>query len=349
MNTTKKLKLGIMASALLVLTSCDPFEPEPDPTINYSNGVWMVNEGGFGQNNGSISVYYNGARYSDPFFEANGTTAGDILQRVIRSGSLFVAVNNGGNKVSVGNSSTMKVQYEITGLDYPRDVVVNGDFLYIAQGAMNGKVGKYQLSNGAWISDVVVGNGPERLLVVNNQLWVANSGGWLTDNTISVIDLTTFQLTATLYTGDRPSDLVYESQSGRVFALGSGETLYDGNWNVIGHTMATLSGFESDLSSFGQIQVGVDGDHPRFMDVLNGEILVVNGGLDAYTNTSDLICNDCISGSFYSVDADETGNVWLTSVPDYVSNSNVYQYNWSNRTLKKSYQGGIATHSVIVP
>ena len=345
----KKMKLGIMTAALFVLTSCDPFEPAPNPYVIYNNGVWMINEGGFGQNNGSITVYSGGVRYADPFLEVNGAPAGDILQRVVKEGNVYITVNNGGNKVVVGDASSLKVKYEIVALDYPRDVAVSGDFLYIAQGAMGGKVGKYNLSNGAWVSDVAVGNGPERLLEVNNQLWVANSGGWLTDNTISVIDLTTFQVTATLYTGDRPSDLVYEAQSGRVFALGSGETLYDGNWNVIGHTMATLSGFESDLSSFGQIQVGVDGDHPRFMDVLNGEILVVNGGLDAYTNTSDLICEDCITGSFYSVDADEAGNVWLTSVPDYVSNSNVYQFNWSNRSLKKSYQGGIATQSVIVP
>jgi hypothetical protein len=128
-----------------------------------------------------------------------------------------------------------------------------------------------------------------------------------------------------------------------------GETLYDANWNISGHTIATLTGFESDLSSFGQIQVGVEGDHPKYMDVINGEILIVNGGVDAYTNTSELICDDCINGNYYSIDADAAGNIWLTSVPDYVSNSTVSKYNWNSRTLKGNYQGGIATHSVIVP
>lgn len=349
MKSFKNLAAYVLGSMALLLVSCDPFEPEPEPALDYSTGVWMINEGGFGQNNGSITIYQSGTRHSDPFFDANGISAGDVLQRVIRFGNQFALVNNGGNKVAVGSAKSMRTQYEIINLDYPRDVVVSGDYLYIAQGAMAGKVSKYQLSNGAWVADVTVGNGPERMLITNNQLWVANSGGWLTDNTVSVIDLNTFQLQSTLYTGDRPSDMVYEANSGRVFVLGSGEIIYDANWNVTGHTAATLSGFESDLSSFGQIQVGVDGDHPKFMDVSNGELLIVNGGLDAYTNTSDLICDDCIAGSFYSVDADDNGDVWLTSVPDYVSNATVSQYNWNNRSFKKNYIGGIATHSVLVP
>ncbi len=349
MNRKQFRNVFAIGACALSFASCDPFEPEPEPIVNYNNGVWMINEGGFGQNNGSITVYSNGVRYADPFLEVNGAPAGDILQRVIREGNVYVAVNNGGNKVVVGDASTLKVKYEIAALDYPRDVAVSGEFLYVAQGAMAGKIGKYNLSNGAWVADVAVGNGPERLLIVNNQLWVANSGGWLTDNTISVIDLNTFQVQSTLYTGDRPTDIVWEEQSGRVFVLGMGETLYDANWNISGHTIATLTGFESDLSSFGQIQVGVEGDHPKYMDVINGEILIVNGGVDAYTNTSELICDDCINGNYYSIDADTDGNIWLTSVPDYVSNSSVFKYNWSTRTLKGNYQGGIATHSVIVP
>lgn len=348
----KQLRRALAIGAMAIsFTSCDPFEPEPEPenNVSFSQGVWMINEGSFGQNNGSATIYVGGKRYADPFFDTNGAPLGDILQRVIKEGNLFVAVNNGGNKVVVGNSADLKVQYEITSLDYPRDVAINGDFLYVAQGAMGGKVGKYNLSNGAWVADITVGNGPERLLVLNDKLWVANSGGWLTDNTISVIDLNSFQLEATLYTGDRPTDLVFEPQSGRVFALAMGETLYDANWNVSGHTIATLTGFESDLSTFGQIQVGVEGDHPKYMDAINGEILIVNGDVDAYSNNSDLICDDCISGTYYSIDADADGNVWLTSVPDFVSNSTVFKYNWSNRILSGTYQAGIGAHSVLVP
>ncbi len=333
---------------MLLLTSCDPFEPNNTTSNDYSTGVWIMNEGNFGQSNGGVTIQQSGTRYADPFYSVNGVHMGDVLQRVVRQDGKFYAVCNGSNKIVVGNSGDLKVLFEISSLDYPRDLVVHSGYIYVAEGASSGKVGKFDASSGQWIADLAVGNGPERLMVANNQLWVANSGGWVTDNSVSVIDLATFSILGTVTVGDRPSDLAYDAVSGEMEVLGMGETLYDINWNVTGHTSATLTSVRSDLTIAGQTVVGVAGDHPRFMDVLNGQILVVNGGVDAYSNTLSLLCDNCIAGNFYSIDAVNDGRVFVTSQPDFTTNSAVFEYNWNNLQLNRTLEGGIGSHSVSV-
>jgi YVTN family beta-propeller protein len=345
-----KINAVLMVTLLmLVLTSCDPFSNDnPSISNDYSSGIWIMNEGNFGQSNGGVTIQQSGTRYADPFYTVNGTHMGDVLQRVIRQDGKYYAVCNGSNKIVVGNTTDLKVIFEITGLDYPRDIVVNNGFIYVAEGATTGKVGKYNASTGAWIGDIAVGNGPERLMVANNQLWVANSGGWVTDNSVTVIDLSTYTVLGNVTVGDRPSDLAFDPISGEMEVLGMGETLYDSNWNVTGHTAATLTSVRADLSIAGQTVVGQVGDHPRFMDVLDGQILVVNGGVDAYSNTLTLLCDNCIDGNLYSIDAVSDGRVFVTKQPDFTSNSVVYEYNWNNLQLNRTMEGGIGSHSVSV-
>jgi hypothetical protein len=53
-----------------------------------------------------------------------------------------------------------------------------------------------------------------------------------------------------------------------------------------------------------------------------------------------------LSGAFHSLDVNpETGDLWLTSIPDFVTQSTVYRYS-SGGALISSWQTGIGANGV---
>lgn len=337
---------------IVTLMSCDKckeIEP-PLPVLDYSSGIWMINEGAFNSNNASIDVRAsNGEILRDVFQSVNGFPLGDVLQRVVVENGLAYAVLNNSNKVVVFDAKTFGWVRDIDGLDYPRDVAIVNGKIFIAQGAMQGKVSQYS-STGQWISDVEVGNGPERLLYAHNRLWVLNSGGWLTDNRVQTIDVTSMTVDNTWTVGDRPVDIEYEPTEGAIFVLASGETLYDANWNVTGHTDAMLSKF-TGLNAPLTIPVSAVGDHPRSMALtaVDHNILLVNQHVSAFQSNLNPLCNECIPGSFYSIDADDDGNVFVTSMPDFTTASSVSQFDASDYSFVREFEGGVGTSAVFRP
>ena len=79
----KKSMLLLAALSAFIITSCEKEEEKTsNPLPANLHGVFVVNEGAFGQGNASISfassdsAYYN----NDIYTEANGIPAGDLLQ-----------------------------------------------------------------------------------------------------------------------------------------------------------------------------------------------------------------------------------------------------------------------------
>jgi hypothetical protein len=349
-----KMKKQSFIFFIMVITmmSCDKCK-ETEPPLegkDYSTGIWFINEGAFNGNNASIDVRMtNGEIIRDVFQAVNGFPLGDVLQRVVVQDGIGYAVMNNSNKVVVFNAKTFALIREIDGLDYPRDLVVVNGKIFIAQGAMQGKVAQYT-STGQWINEVEVGNGPERLLYAQNRIWVLNSGGWLTDNRVQTIDPSTMTVDHTWTIGDRPIDVEYEPTEGAVFVLSGGEIQYDANWNIIGHTSASLSkfvGFNMPIS----VNVGEVGEHPRSFAInsQNNTLLLANTHLDVFESNLGLVCADCILGDFYSVDADDNGQAYLSLIPDFTNASEIEQYRLSDYSFVREFEGGIGTNQVVLP
>jgi hypothetical protein len=342
----------LMVFLIIGLMSCDKCkEPvEPDSSIDYSVGKWMVNEGAFNGNNASIDVRMpNGSIERDVFQLVNGFPLGDVLQRVVISNGVGYAVLNNSNKLVIFNASTFKFIREITGLDYPRDVAIVDGKIYIAEGALQGKVSCYN-ANGQFLNEVAVGNGPERLLFAESRLWVLNSGGWLTDNRVQTIDLSNMSIDHTWTVGDRPVDIEYDALESTLFVLSSGEIQYDANWNITGHTDATLSKFNG-LSDPLTVVVGINGDHPRSIGISASEnrLLLVNQQVAAYGYDLNTLCTQCIIGPFYTIDLDESGYAYLTSVPDFSTSSSVSQYRSSDFSFLKEWSASIGCSAILTP
>ena len=183
------------------------------PTRGDIVGMYVLNEGNMGSNKASIdfldldenkpTVHYHRNIYS----ERNPNVVkelGDVGNDIKIYGSKLWIVVNVSNKVEVATADSCK---RITQINIPncRYLAFKDGFAYVSsyvgpvkldKDAPLGMVYKVDTVDFKKKDSVVVGYQPEELCIVENKLYVANSGGYRApnyDNTLSEIDLTTFK------------------------------------------------------------------------------------------------------------------------------------------------------------
>lgn len=350
MNYRLAMKCGVWALALaaLTLTSCKKDEEEEE-VKSYSKGVFFVNEGSFGNNNASIDWRNGSKKVTDVFFEENGTGLGDVLQDVVFANGYGFAVMYNSQKVVQFTQSDFKFVREIEGFSYPRHMIVASDgFAYLTNGSLEGTVEKIDINTGQVVGSVAVGNGPEMLTESQGKLFVCNSGGWGSDNSVTIIDLSTFQEVTTLFVGDRPTDIVVDAMND-VWILCAGQVFYDANWNITGHTEARLAVLDpTSLSTLQNIVIGVEGDHPTQLEIspTGNTVYFANNGVFALAINSDTP-EEIIPESGYGLSVrPSNGEIWVAGPSNFVSNSTVYSYSPNGQALG-TYTGGIGTREVL--
>ncbi len=172
-------------------------------------GFFLLNEGNLGSNKASLDYFnYTTGSYSKNIYaERNPNVAselGDVGNDIKIWGSRLYIVVNGSNLVEV--MSVDDAQH-IGAVSIPncRYVAFSGAYAYVSSyagevelndpNARRGYVAKIDTATLDIVSTCDVGYQPEELVVVDDRLYVANSGGYMApdyDNTISVIDLDSF-------------------------------------------------------------------------------------------------------------------------------------------------------------
>lgn len=217
----QKISITLSAICFLALASC---EKEKNNVANVApdnlNGVFVVNEGAFGAGNASISFFSSDSAYSttDVFQVVNGFPIGDLLQSMnIYNGKAYLCVNNS-QKVEVVSMSDFSKTASIYGISSPRYFTAKANnFGYISDWGSN-QVYKINLSSNTIVDSVTCGNGPEEMLIHNNQLYVCNSGGFTDDSTVSIVDLNSFTINSTMATGVNPASIRLD-QNNKIWIL----------------------------------------------------------------------------------------------------------------------------------
>jgi YVTN family beta-propeller protein len=336
----------------MVLFSCKKDEEEITPEVPVTLGFYVLNEGAFQQNNASISyLATNEQIQSDPYFDANGVPLGDVLQSYVSTGNLGYAVLNNSNKIEVFNKSNWENVATIEGINYPR-YIVNGPNgkLYVSAGSFAGSVHVINPISNTVEATIAVGNGPERMLVHNGKLYVCNSGGWLEDNTVSVIDLATNSVVSTITVGDRPMDIDIDADN-VVWVLCSGKTVWNVEFTeIIEETAAQLVKIDAtnnDVLASGD--VGVIGDHPKHMEIGNNSntLYYLNNKIYSFnTAGGELPGTVLIDQNFNSLDLRDGEDLWLTSIPNFTTSSTLFCYSLSGSLLNQ-WTAGIGTNGVV--
>ncbi len=214
----KKNYLLVLA-ALMLLASCQEDESTPpaedenvpvEGTESKIVGMYLLNEGNWGSNKCTLDYldYESGRYIRNLYGERNPTVVmgiGDVGSDIQVYGSKLYVVVNCSNKMEVLDAAT---GIRITQVDIPncRYVRFYEGYAYVSSYIGSGEHENTNEALGAVykvdtlslkvVDECAVGYQPEELEVVGNRLYVANSGGYLYptyDNTVSVVDLTTFE------------------------------------------------------------------------------------------------------------------------------------------------------------
>lgn len=332
-NVLKNVSLILIG--FFSLTACNN-EDNPQPSGAYSNATFVVCEGNYQTNDGAIDAIVDGKVESDIFYAMNNRQFGDIVQSMtIIDDKAYIVVNNSG-KIEVVDATTFKSEGFCGGFSYPQTVANRNDNeIFVSNGNGYGNDFVYvvdKLSLQKTDSVATGGKGPNSMIVANGKLFVANCGGYLTDNTISVINAESLMVEKMIKVGDMPSDMELDDE-GNIIVVCKGASQYNEDWTqIISNTNSqiikintttfettTIKDFDHQLASYGTNLIAY-----------NGNVYYIDNAVYSVSNNSKLI-----DGDFYSVSVNQkNGEIWTTSTP-YTGSHFVSQYDKDGKFIQK--------------
>ncbi len=347
MKFSKLVLVALVSSVFFV--SCTNDDDDKDvPLGNYDNGALILNEGGFGKGNSSVSYLSDDfvTQQNNIFSLVNPTiTLGDTGQSIGFNGDLAFIVLNGSNKIEIVNRYTMKYVATIsTGLSNPRFIAFSNGKGFVTNWGDGGSpsddyVAVVNLSNYS-SSKIPVAEGPEKIIADNNKLYVAHKGGFGFGSTISVIDATTNVVSTTIKVGDVPNSL--EMSNGSLYVICGGKPGYSKAETAGSLIKVNVS--NNSVSSTLNFSVK---SHPSNLDIVNSDVFytvdseIFKSTLSATALPTTPLFTTTPQGVYgvYSF-AVQNNKIYVGDAGDYSSNGKIYIYSITG-TLEKNYTVGI--------
>lgn len=194
------------------MVSCDN-DPEIDPETETKGGYYVLNEGLWKGNNGSIGIYDLDTKTykSDAFKSKNGRALGDTSQDIlVYGGKIYITVYGSGvievTDLALNSIKQIKAEEGAEPLQ-PRYLTAHNGKVYVS--LYDGYVAAIDTTALAIEKKTKVGDNPEQLVVSNNKLYVPNSGGMNEypspyGNSVSVLSLPALVETKTIEVGYNP-------------------------------------------------------------------------------------------------------------------------------------------------
>ncbi|GAB4313054.1 MAG: hypothetical protein Kow00127_03900 [Bacteroidales bacterium] len=357
-GTLSKRILAIFVAASLIFWSCTKDTPDDPPVlqVDYTTGVFVVNEGPFNSGTGTITWFeQNGSgRIENLFQQANNLTPlGNIVQSMnIIQGKAIIAVNNA-NLVHVVDPKSFKLLGTVENIPLPRYSADGGNgLIYIT--SWDNKVFALDPDTYKVMNEIPVGSGPDQIALIGQELWVLNAGGFGVDSTVSVINVGEESVSETLMVYPKPSGIAKDA-SGRVWILcsGNGWNGFPGPDDTEGHLLCLDPGTKEVLFDF---PFPTTSDHPEKLAVnAEGTILfyLYPGGVmkqDVSHTALDLEPIVEKGGFIYGLGADPRNNyLYLSDAGDFASNGWVFRYQLPEGALVDSIEAGIGPNGFCFP
>ncbi|UII21728.1 YncE family protein [Fulvivirga ligni] len=337
--------LAILIGALL-MTSCSDDDPEPEVVHNFpigENGFFIVNEGGWGNGDASLSYYNRDSSevYNDIFQTYAGRPLGDQAQSMSLIDSLgFIVVQNS-VKIEVIHAYKFTSVTTIDGddgLESPRYVLgVNENKAYITDWGstgVNGTVKVLDLNTYEITKTISTGNGANKLIKRGDKVYVANQGGYSRDSTIAVIDVNTDELLKKIEVKGNPESLQLDAD-GNIWVAGNGITIYNADYTeIIRQTPGYIAriGEDDEVDFIWEATEGT-GDINRLTINEAGDELYYSHAGGVYklsTSATELPASALVSKSFYGLGFDPVSKEIIGGeAPNFSSAGTMYFYNTS--------------------
>ena len=345
----KSFKFYLLGLTLLsvIFISCGDDDTNEGPTVveqTYENGVLIVNEGVFGGVPGTIDFY---DRSKDSLIRNvystvnDGQVIGSVLQSVTVIGENAYLVVNNSAKIEVVDAITMEYKNTITNVFSPRYIVYLGNNEAVVSewgtDGFSGQLKKIDLLT-MTVTDSVSVSGPEQMVVSNDKIYVANSGGWGESDQVTIhgFDLTQ-QSEVTV--GKRTIDMV-QDVNGAVWVLSGGSYATNDGASIC-RIVGGVSDFCKELSVFpSDLIIDATGDNLYYVE--NGVIKK----LDISIPLEEVTMNNTVSGIIYGLGYDgEEDALLVGTTPDFSSESTTYIIP-ANGSVRE-YTTGVLTNSFV--
>jgi len=201
---------------LLVLCALVGCTATPDPITPGdqtapTGGVYILNEGVWGQSNASLSLYDPQSQIvqQNLFSAANGRPLGDVGNFILSRGPVAYIVVNGSDRIEIIDAQTHRSRGTITlapGVS-PRQLAVVNDSVGLVTNLYDASVSVLDFRTFTEQARIPVGPHPEGIALASGTAFVANSGLG-TGHSVSMIDLATLSAIGSLEVGENPADVL---------------------------------------------------------------------------------------------------------------------------------------------
>ena len=348
------MRLSSIIFLALILISCHKDDDQLEVKNTLSNGIFVLCEGLFQQNNSSLSwIDLNSGSIDTDFFSTqNGRFLGDTGNDMKKYGSKIYIIVNNSNTIEVIQSKDGKSVKQIpmnngNSGKQPRSIAFYNGKAFVT--CYDGFVDVIDTASLTVTQRIPVGANPEGIAVSNGKLFVSNSGGLnypVVDSTVSIIDLTSYQELDRVVVGKNPGAIQVDSE-GDVYVIARG------NYGTIPSRMVRINALNLSVEQ-------------TFSFDASGMALMNNYFLISYynysTQTSEIQLFNCLTESIennsfipttyfttlYGIQYDaSTDKISCFDAMNYPNTGYVRQFS-STGVFEKNYHVGLNPSKLIV-
>jgi hypothetical protein len=317
---------------------------------NYTDGIFVLNEGNAGTNGATVSFIKNNTVTNDIYGAANDNAPlGDTGQSFSIYGDYAYIVLNLSHKLEIVNKYTLAHVASIeTGLENPRYMAFSNGKGFITNwgdGAVttDDYVAVINLTDNTIETTIPVAEGPERIAENNGKLYVAHQGGFRFGSSISILNPELLAVEQSVTVGDVPNSMVFKD--GFLYVLSGGVPI----WSVTpAETFGALS--KIDLATNTVLStVNFPEQHPSNLKagINNDAYYTIDTGIyktditaGTLTNTPIAILPEQGSYGVYGMEfIDNT--LYVADAGNYIAPGHVYVYDPDGTALANYTVGAL--------
>lgn len=317
--------------------------------------MFILNSGSFEKNNSGLAFYAPNKEVKlieDIYKLQNGQGLGDTGQSMVyQNPYIYVVVSTSRTLVKLNSAGVEEKRISFTEEENkPRYIAYAGGKLYVT--LWSNKVMRLDANTLAKEATVEVGVCPEEITVMNNKLYVANSGTPKErGTTVSEIDLATFKVSKTLTVDINPNCVLAAQGSAFVISRGNYGDIRSSLQKVnVADGTRTVLGHATHQAIYGNTLYVIDSYTDWYGTKKTTNTLYSYNIATGQLNTNTFLKNmpaELASTSVYMFKVSPVNGDFYIATSDYTTNGDIYRFDATGKFMEKFYCGGLNPNDAV--